>query len=108
MSQSLQQGKPLNLGKVSTIADGLAAPFAGENTFEHVKAYVDYIITVSDQEIVAVMGPILERCKIVVEPAAASTIAGLLSGKFDLPKGGNVVCVISGGNIDRERLKQLI
>ena len=42
------------------------------------------------------------------EPAAASTLAALLSGKVSLPQGFTVVCVLSGGNVDRERLKALL
>jgi threonine dehydratase len=66
------------------------------------------LVIVSDQEIVEAMGLILERCKLVAEPAAASTLAALLSGKASLPQGSTVVCVLSGGNVDRERLKALL
>ena len=54
------------------------------------------------------MGLILERCKVVAEPAAAAPVAALLSGKLDALRGATVVCVISGGNVDRERLKSLL
>jgi len=50
MTKSLQQGKPVHLDRVNTIADGLAAPFAGEHTLFHVQAYVDEMVIVSDQE----------------------------------------------------------
>ena len=73
-----------------------------------VKTYVDDLVIVSDQEIVEAMGLILERCKLVAEPAAASTLAALLSGRLSLPRGSTVVCVLSGGNVDRERLKALL
>ena len=66
------------------------------------------MVVVSDQEIVEAMGLILERCKVLAEPAAASTLAALLSGKVSLLRGSTVVCVLSGGNIDRERLKALL
>lgn len=69
------------------------------------KAYVDDLVIVSDQEIVEAMGLTLERCKVIAEPAAASTLAALLSGKVSLPQGFTVVCVLSGGNVDRERPK---
>ena len=108
MTQSLQCGKPVHLDKVDTVADGLAAPFAGQHTLAHVQAYVNDLVVVSDQEIVEAMGLILERCKVVAEPAAASTLAALLSGKVNLPQRFTVVCVLSGGNIDRERLKALL
>ena len=108
MTQSLQRGEPVHLDRVDTVADGLAAPFAGRHTLTHVQAYVDDLVIVSDREIVEAMGLILERCKVVAEPAAASTLAALLSGKVSLPQGCTVVCVLSGGNIDRERLKTLL
>jgi threonine ammonia-lyase medium form len=108
MTQSLQRGEPVHLDRIDTVADGLAAPFAGQHTLAHVQAYVDDLVVVSDQEIVEAMGLILERCKVVAEPAAASTLAALLSGKVSLPRGSIVVCVLSGGNVDRERLKALL
>ena len=108
MAQSLQRGEPVYLDRVDTVADGLAAPFAGQHTLAHVQAYVDDMVIVSDREIVEAMGLILERCKVVAEPAAASTLAALLSGKVSLPQGSTVVCVLSGGNVDRKRLKAIL
>jgi threonine dehydratase len=108
MTQSLQRGEPVHLDRVNTIADGLAAPFAGQHTLAHVQAYVDDMAIISDQEIVEAMGLIMERCKVIAEPAAASTLAGLLSGKINLPREATVVCVLSGGNTDCERLKDLL
>jgi threonine dehydratase len=108
MHQSLRRGEPVYLEQVDTVADGLAAPFAGQHTLAHVQAYVDDVVIVSDEEIVEAMGLILERCKVVAEPAAASTLAALLSGRVNPLPGSTVVCVLSGGNVDRERLKALL
>ena len=108
MSQSLQRGEPVHLERVDTIADGLSAPFAGQYTLAHVQAYVDGIVIVSDQEIVEAMKLILERCKVTAEPAAASTLAALLSNKVSVPHGAKVLLVLSGGNIDQESLKALL
>jgi len=108
MSQSLRRGQPVHLDRVDTIADGLAAPFAGQHTLAHVQRYVDDMVIVSDQQIVEAMGLILERCKVVAEPAAAASLAAMLSAKVSPPPGGAVVCVLSGGNVDRERLKTLL
>lgn len=108
MSESLQRGKPVHLDRVDTIADGLAAPFTGEHTLAHVKAYVDQIVTVSDREIIESMWLIMERCKVMVEPAAAATLAALLSGKACLPRDCTALCVLSGGNVDRQALKSLL
>ena len=108
MTQSLQRGEPVHLDRVDTVADGLAAPFAGRHTLAHVQARVDDVVIVRDQEIVEALGLILERCKVVAEPAAASTLAALLTAKVRFPRGSTVVCVLSGGNVDRERLKALL
>ncbi len=108
MTESLQRNEPVHLDGVDTVADGLAAPFAGQHTLAHVQAYVDELVMVSDPEIVTAMGLIMERCKVVAEPAAAATLAAVLSGKIDLPQGSKVVCLLSGGNIDRERLRALL
>ncbi len=108
MTPSLQRGEPVHLDRLDTVADGLAAPFAGRHTLKHVQAYVDDVVVVSDREIVEAMGLILERCKVVAEPAAAAPLAALLSGKIHLPEASTVVCVLSGGNVDRMRLKALL
>ncbi len=108
MAQSLIQGSVVSLNKIDTIADGLAAPFAGEYTLAHVKKYVDDIVLVSDKEIIAALRLILERCKILTEPAGAAGFAALLFKKVIIPKGAQVVCVLSGGNIDRSYLKEIL
>jgi threonine dehydratase len=63
---------------------------------------------VTDEEISAALGLILERCKLLPEPAAAAGVAALLAGKVKVAEGETVVAVLSGGNIDRERLKQVL
>ena len=108
MTLSLRQGSPAFLDSVDTVADGLAAPFVGEHTLAHVSHFVDDIVVVSDAEIVEAMFQIIERCKVVAEPAAASTLAALLTGKVQAPAGGTVVCVLSGGNVDRVRIGELL
>ncbi len=108
MLTSLQQHKPLAAEKLSTIADGLAAPFAGVHTLEHVEKYVDEVVLVSDDEIKEAMLLIMERCKLFVEPSGAAGFAALLSHKVDVPAGSTVVCILSGGNIDREKLKAIL
>ena len=108
MTRSLERGEAMLLERVDTIADGLAAPFAGRITFAHVKALVDTMVTVPDIQIAEAVGLILERCKVLAEPAAAASVAALLSGKTGLPQGATVVCVLSGGNADRDRLKALL
>ncbi len=108
MTRSLERGEPVRLERVDTIADGLVAPFAGRITFAHVTALVDAMVTVADRPIAEAVGLILERCKVLAEPAAAASVAALLSGMTGLPRGATVVCVLSGGNADRDRLKALL
>ena len=108
MTLSLREGKLVNLDRVDTVADGLAPPFTGEHPLAHVQRFVDDVVLVTDEEIIDAMAVILERTKVVAEPAAASTLGALLSGKAKLPAGSKVVCLLSGGNIDRRRLASLL
>lgn len=108
MTRSLERGEPVRLERVDTVADGLAAPFAGRHNLQHVRALVDRVLTVNDREIVEAMRLVLERCKLLAEPAAAAAVAGLLSGQIEIDEGATVVCVLSGGNIDSERLRKLL
>jgi threonine dehydratase len=105
MTESLRRGEPVRLERLDTIADGLAAPFAGRLNFRHVRALVDEMVLVSDAEIAAAIPVLVERCKIVPEPAGAAAVAALLSGKVSLPPGSTTVAIVSGGNIDRARLR---
>ena len=108
MSQSVARGVPVRLDRLSTIADGLAAPFAGRLNLAHVQAFVDRMLVVSDSDIVAALGTLVERCKIVPEPAGAAALAPLLNGALTIEQGSNVAVIICGGNIDRQRLKSLL
>ncbi len=108
MTQSLQQNQVMRLDTHDTIADGLAAPFVGEANLAHVRRYVDGVVLVTDDEIAESLTLILERCKILTEPAGAAAFAALLHRKFDAALGARVVCVLSGGNIDRSRLKAIL
>ncbi|MFQ5979890.1 MAG: threonine/serine dehydratase [Candidatus Heimdallarchaeota archaeon] len=108
MTQSLQQNSVVSLEKLETIADGLAAPFAGEHTLAYVKKNVDEIVLVSDAEIIAGLRQILEQCKILTEPAGAAGFAALLFEKISIAGDAQVVCVLSGGNTDRSFLKEIL
>ena len=108
MYHSLAKGKPINLSDLNTVADGLASPFVGIHTLAHVQRFVDNIVVVSDEEIMDALVSIMERCKVVVEPAGAASVAALISGKAKVEPGSTVVCIISGGNIGEEDLKRLL
>lgn len=108
LSLSLESGNPERLEQVQTIADGLAAPFAGAHCLRHAQAFVDEIVLVSDEEIASALRLILERCKLLAEPAAAASFAALLHHKVKVEPGAEVICVLSGGNIDRSLLRSLL
>lgn len=106
--RALDAGRVVRLDEVSTIADGLAAPSTSDRALGQIREYVDDVVLVTDAEITAALVTVLERTKLVVEPAAAAGFAALLSGKLRLPAGATAVVVASGGNIDRARLKELL
>jgi len=103
---SLAAGNPVRLPDYATIADGIAVGRPGEVTFAHVSKLVDEVVTVSEEDISRALLMLLERGKLVVEPAGSVGVAALLAGvvKVDAP----VVAVLSGGNIDPLLLLRVI
>lgn len=107
MKESLKMGKPVKLNSIDTIADGIAVKSPSELTVNMCKKLVDEVVTVTDEEISRAMFTLLERGKIVSEPAGAASVAALISGRIDV-KGKAVVSLISGGNVDMPLLSQII
>ncbi|MHA1975460.1 MAG: threonine ammonia-lyase [Candidatus Hodarchaeales archaeon] len=108
MYESLLQNAAVSLKKIDTIADGLAAPFAGKYTLAHVKEFVDEVVLVSDEEILTAVRLLLLQGNLLCEPAGAAGFAALLANKIPTSQDMNVVCVLSGGNIDEDLLKRII
>ena len=106
MYQSFKQGKIVGLPKITSFAEGLSACRVGEITFNLTKQYVDDIFTVSDEKTKEAILLLLERQKLLVEPSAACTVACLMEKK--IPVGKNTVVVLSGGNLDLERLREFL
>ena len=107
MRKSLDEGHPVRLESMKTIADGLAAPMAGDVTYPIVKHYVDDVVLVTDEEIMAAMREILFSAKLLAEGGGAAATAAILSGKLKLA-GRRVVAVLSGGNVDPMRVKEVL
>jgi threonine dehydratase len=105
MRRSMSAGKPVEVDPV-TMADGVALRRPGALTLAHAQAFVDEIITVSEEEISRAVLVLLERAKQVVEPSGALTVAALIAGK--VPGDGPAVAVLSGGNVDPLLLTRLI
>ncbi|EIF00413.1 threonine ammonia-lyase [Saccharomonospora glauca] len=103
---SLSAGNPMRLESTQTMADGIAVGEPGSLTFEHVRALVDDVVTVSEESLSRAVLLCLERRKLVVEPAGAAAVAALLEhpGVFEPP----IVAVLSGGNVDPLLLLQII
>ncbi len=107
MKLSLEQHKIIPLQNIMTIADGIAVKTPKELTFALAQQYVDEIVTVNDEEIANTLYLLLQRTKLVVEPAGAVGLAALLSKKILFPN-KNIVAVLSGGNINLSLLTQII
>ncbi len=100
--RSLQAGYIIPSENPETIADGLLTSL-GDRTFPIIKQYVEQIITVSEDAISEAMKFVWERAKTVIEPSAAVSIGLLLEDKIDL-KGLRIGVILSGGNVDLDRL----
>jgi threonine dehydratase len=108
VTRSLVAGYPVTIEKITTVADGLAAPFAAPTSQRLIERYVDDVVIVNDEEILAALRLILERTKLLVEPAGAAATAALLVDKAGARADSRVVATLSGGNIDFEKLKSLL
>ena len=107
MKQSIEHKKIEKLASVSTMADGIAVKEPGTLTFEACMKYVDGIVTVTEAEIASAILMLLEKHKMVAEGAGAVSVAAAMTNKVDI-KGKNVVCVVSGGNVDVNVLDRII
>lgn len=107
MKMSVEQGRLVTLDKVDCIIDGLKVKRVGEHTFEAVQHYVDDLVALPDSDMFDAMIWIMHHCKLVVEGAAAAPVAALLHGLVKAPPGSNVVCVLSGGNVNLDQLRGL-
>jgi threonine dehydratase len=106
VAASLAAGEPVRLDAVSTMADGIAVKAPSALTLEHIEALVDDVITVTEEEISQAVVLLLERAKVVVEPAGAVGVAALLAGKVAGTE--PAVAILSGGNVDPLLLTKLI
>jgi len=90
-----------------TIADGLRTQSIGPINFEHIRLYVDDIVTVSEDEIREAMRQLAANPKTIAEPSGAVAVAAFLFHRDELPQTKLNVAVISGGNIDPQMLREI-
>ena len=107
-SESRKLGKPVEVEMKDTIADGLMITKTGENTYPIIEKYVDEVITVSDEYIYKALYEVVFKAKLVVEPSAVIGIAAAIAGKIKYKNNDKICFVLSGGNIDPERLVEFI
>ncbi len=103
-SASRTAGKPVEVPMQDTVADGLMITKTGEHVYPIVEKYVDELVTVQDEHIVNALRLILMEGRLLVEPSAAIGVAAALAGSLPVAPGSKVCFVLTGGNIDYERL----
>jgi threonine dehydratase len=107
MKKSLDVGNLCHISGGFSIADGISVKSPGELTFEICSKYLDDVVTIDDVSIVETMFTLMEREKVVAEPAGAASLAYVLSaGK--IKNSQNIISILSGGNIDMYLLGQIV
>jgi threonine dehydratase len=106
-ARSFRAGHLESSSRVSTIADGIAVKVPGEKTMTEILRWADDLVTVTDNEISSAILLLMERTKQIVEPAGATTLAAVLSGKVE-GADKKTVCLLSGGNIDVSFIPKVI
>jgi len=103
---SLEAGEPLTVDIHPTICDGISVARPGTLNFDIIKDAVDEVVTVSDDDVARALVMLLERAKMVVEPAGAVGVAAIMDGK--IRNAGKTVTILSGGNIDPLLLQRIV
>lgn len=104
---SLRAGRPVPVDARLTIADGIAVKRPGALTLELVRAWVDELVVVSEDDVADAMVLLLGQAKLVVEGAGAAGVAALLSGAVPAARDGATCVVLSGGNVDAGLLAEV-
>lgn len=108
MKESMTKGSLQSTKKGYSIADGIAVKQPGKLTFEVASKYLDDVVLVDDISIVKTMFLLMERAKLVVEPAGAASLAYLLANGVHANRKDKVVTILSGGNVDMYLLGQVV
>jgi threonine dehydratase len=107
MKESIAKGKLQAISSGYTIADGISVKSPGELTYEIISKLIDDIVLVDDISIVETMFLLMERAKLVVEPAGAASLAYLVSNGYT-NRNERVIALLSGGNVDMYLLGQVV
>ncbi|EUJ54333.1 threonine ammonia-lyase IlvA [Listeria fleischmannii] len=106
MAAALNAGQTVNLPKIDKFVDGAAVKQVGELTFKHAEKFMDDCISVPEGEVCQTILEMYSKQAIVAEPAGALSVAALMHYK-DKIKGKTVICVVSGGNNDINRMQEI-
>jgi threonine dehydratase len=108
LAPALAAGKPVPVSRPATLADGMTPPFVGALPLSIAREAVDEIVTVTEDEIREGMRLLMTRAKLYVEGSGAAATAALLAGRIGVPPGTRAVAIVSGGNVDLEKLAGLV
>jgi threonine dehydratase len=107
MRAALDAGGPVSLSTIDSFVDGAAVRRVGNYTFALVQALVDEVVAVAEGAVCTTMLELYQRDGIIAEPAGALAVCAL-TGAVDVPPGGTVVCIVSGGNNDVSRYGEVV
>lgn len=107
-SKSREAGRPVELNKVDTIADGTRTDHANPDNFEMIEAHVDELCTAGDNDIRRAMKLLMTKAKLTVEPSGVLPVACALAGTLPVREDDKVVFVLSGGNVDPALAAQIL
>ena len=109
MYASMANGYITKLNTAKTFADGIAVKEVGNLTFDYTNKYVDDVFAIKDEDILEAIKLMMRDEKIIAEGAGAAPVAAVLRNLIpDLKEDSNVVCVVSGGNIDIDMLSKIV
>jgi threonine dehydratase len=108
LAPALAAGKPVPVTRPATLADGMTPPFVGALPLAIAREAVDEIVTVTEEEIREGMRLLMTRAKLYVEGSGAAATGALIAGKIKLAQGTRVVAIVSGGNVDLEKVAGLV
>ncbi|MGI8703630.1 MAG: threonine ammonia-lyase [Candidatus Limnocylindrales bacterium] len=91
-----------------TIADGMRTASIGKLPFQHLRRFLDGVLAVEEEEIVKAVATAAERARLVLEPSGATALAAALFHDRELPEPGLVVAILTGGNVDPDRYRELL
>lgn len=105
---SLKEGRPIDVKRGETLADGLLSVKPGEKVFEIVRDLVDDVVTCQDKYIKKALDLLYNKEKLIVEPSSAIGLGAILEGKIKYDDRDKLVLIITGGNVEASSIEKII